>query len=258
MIRPEDIKPLLNTRVIGKKIISFREIDSTNTYAKKMEELTGNHGTVILAEKQTKGRGRFNRAWESESGKNLTFSILIEPETEIPNIGVVPLCTGAAIIEILCKYLNLNAECKWPNDILINGKKVCGILVESTYLNNKINKLIIGIGINVNQEIFPDDISEIATSLKIETGTTINRHELLSGILNIIEVMYHSLLVPGDNYFIELWKSKCRMFGKTVNVTNGDNVISGKALRIDSDGGLMLENDGKIIKLLAGEVTIHK
>lgn len=258
MIKSEQISKLLNTQVIGKNIFSFEEINSTNTFAKTLDKKFANHGTLIIAEKQTKGRGRFERKWESEEGKNLLFSIILQPGQEIQNIGILPLCTGSAIAEVIEKSFSLKTECKWPNDILINGKKVCGILIESTYIENKIEKLIIGIGINVNQEIFPDEIADTATSLKKETGLNINRTGLLAEVINNLDIMYQKLIINEADYFIESWKAKSSIFGKIISAVSGNVIHTGKALNIDSDGALILEKNGKEIKLLAGDVTIHK
>lgn len=258
MIDIEEIKKYLSTTIIGNKILSFDSIDSTNTYAKNLCTDNTQNGTVIIAEEQTQGRGRFNRIWQSEKGKNLTFSIILQPTTKLENIGLLPICTGGAIARAIEQQTNLKTECKWPNDILILNRKVCGILIESFLSNNFKNRFVLGIGINVNQEIFSDDIIHTATSLKQSSGNIVDRIQLLSNVLKSLDEMYLNL--QNGNFDIPLneWLSRSSMFGKEITVHQDDKVLRGKAVRLDNDGSLVLNCDGKEMKVFSGDVTIRK
>lgn len=258
MIESGEIKKHLSTTTIGSKILSFDSIDSTNTYAKNLCTEEMQNGTVIIAEEQTQGRGRFNRKWQSEKGNNLTFSIILQPTIQLENIGLLPICTGGAIAKAIERHLDLKTECKWPNDILIAGKKVCGILIESFLSNNFKNRFVLGVGINVNQEIFSDDIINTATSLKLSDGKTVDRILLLTDVLTSLDEMY--INIQNGNFDIPLneWLSRSSMFGKEITIYQGDKVISGKAVRLDNDGSLVLNCEGKEMKVFSGDVTIRK
>ena len=258
MIKPEEIIKCLSTTVVGKRILSFDNIDSTNTYAKNLEDKESQDGTVIIAEEQTHGRGRFNRKWQSERGKNLIFSVVLQPVSQLENIGLLPICAGGTIAKAIEQHLDLKAECKWPNDILISGKKTCGILIESFSLNKLTNRFILGIGVNVNQEIFPDNIINTATSLKLVSGITVDRIKLLINILTSLDEMY--LNIQKGNYDLSLneWLLRSAIFGKDITVIQFDKEIRGRAVRLDNDGGLVLNYEGKEIKVLSGDVTIRK
>jgi BirA family biotin operon repressor/biotin-[acetyl-CoA-carboxylase] ligase len=258
MIKPEEIKKCLSTTVIGKRILSFDNIGSTNTYAKNLGDKESPDGTVIIAEEQTQGRGRFDRKWQSEKGKNLIFSVVLQPVSQPRNIGLLPICAGGTIAKTIEQYLDLKVGCKWPNDILIGGKKTCGILIESFSLNKLTNRFILGIGVNVNQELFPEDIINTATSLKLASGKTVDRMKLLINILTSLDEMY--LSIQKDNYDDSLneWKSRSSIFGKDITVMQFDKEIRGRAVRLDNDGGLVLNYEGTEIKVLSGDVTIRK
>ncbi|MDP2208507.1 MAG: biotin--[acetyl-CoA-carboxylase] ligase [Bacteroidota bacterium] len=257
MIDKDKILNNLTTKVIGRDIISFETIDSSNTYAKTLSDADAKNGMIIIAEGQTCGRGRFNRKWESQKERNLTFSILLKPESALNKIGLLPLLTASAVAKAIEAVTNLEVECKWPNDILINGKKTCGILIESTS-TLKINRIIVGIGLNVNQELFPDGIRLTATSLKNEFGKTIDRIILLADILNRFEDMYFRFTQNDTKEYLSDWISRCKMFGKEISVSYFEKQIHGKVLRIDSDGSLILKSEDNEIKLFSGDVTINK
>jgi BirA family biotin operon repressor/biotin-[acetyl-CoA-carboxylase] ligase len=258
MIDLEEIKKYLITTIIGSKILSFDSIASTNTHAKNFSTEETQDGTVIIAEEQTLGRGRFNRKWQSEKGKNLTFSVILQPKYQLENIGLLPICTGGAIAKVIERHMDLKTECKWPNDILINGKKVCGILIESISSENLINRVILGIGINVNQEIFSDDIINTAASIKLSNGKTVDRIQLLAGVLKSLDEMY--INIQNGNFDIPLseWLSRSSMFGKEITVRQGDKILRGRAVRLDNDGSLVLNCEGKEMKVFSGDVTIRK
>jgi BirA family transcriptional regulator, biotin operon repressor / biotin---[acetyl-CoA-carboxylase] ligase len=254
LIDVKKIQKNLTTKIIGRKFFTFDSIDSTNTYAKKLSADELHDGTLVIAEEQTLGHGRFNRKWESEHGKNLTFSVILQPSNPINILGLLPICTGGVIAKSIEYQTKLMTECKWPNDILIDAWKVCGILIEST----SAGRVIIGIGINVNQECFSEEIKHSASSLKLLSGRQINRIELLACFLNSLEEMYKDF--RAGNYHIPLndWYSRSKIFGNEIKVLQSDKEIKGTALRLDTDGGLVLNCNGKEVTIYSGDVTLIK
>jgi BirA family biotin operon repressor/biotin-[acetyl-CoA-carboxylase] ligase len=258
LIDAEEIKENLHTQIIGKEIYSFDSIDSTNTFAKTFTAEQSHDGTLIIAEEQTQGRGRFNRKWQSDAGKNLTLSIILQPISQLDNLGLLPICAGGIIAKTIEQYLDLKVECKWPNDILIGGKKICGILIESFLLNKSTNLFILGIGVNVNQELFSEDIINTATSLKLVSGKTVDRIKLLINILSSLDEMYLNIQKGNFGLSLNEWLMRSSIFGKDITVIQFDKEIRGKAVRLDNDGGLVLNYEGTEIKVLSGDVTIRK
>lgn len=172
------------------KIIKLNSIDSTNEYAKRIAK-EENENILIIANNQTNGRGTHGRNWYSEEGQNILMSFLIKDIKDYKSIDGITIEIGKVIHEILSSKFDLNFEIKLPNDILCNGKKICGILCESSMTNDKVNYLIIGIGLNVNQVNFNDEIKEIATSLKNELGYEVDREKLISLINNEIQKIFN-------------------------------------------------------------------
>ncbi|MBU1298398.1 MAG: biotin--[acetyl-CoA-carboxylase] ligase [Bacteroidetes bacterium] len=265
MITIEEINRELSTKIFGKKIFTFEDIDSTNNFAKLLSNEEAQNGTLIITEHQTKGRGRFNRTWESERGKNLTFTVILTQLENIFNgkeslahLGMLPLFTAGAISKSIENVTGLITECKWPNDILINNKKITGILTESSFSEKILTRIIIGIGVNVNQDIFSDEIKNHAASLKIFLGKSVNRIKLLAEMLQALEDMYFKFLENRYSELILEWKSRCTMFGKSIYINQSGKIITGIALRLDNDGRLIIDSNGSEIKVLAGDVTISK
>jgi BirA family transcriptional regulator, biotin operon repressor / biotin---[acetyl-CoA-carboxylase] ligase len=258
LIDAKEIKKNLHTEIIGRKIFSFDSIDSTNTFAKTMTADESHDGTLIIAEEQILGRGRFNREWKSERKKNLTFSIILQPISQLENIGLFPICTGGTIAKAIEQHFDLKVECKWPNDILIGGKKICGILIESFSLNKSTNRFILGIGVNVNQELFSEDIINTGTSLKLVSGKTVDRIKLLINILSSLDEMYLNIQKGNFGLSLNEWLMRSSIFGKDITVIQFDKEIRGKAVRLDNNGGLVLNYEGTEIKVLSGDVTIRK
>lgn len=202
-------KKELNTQWLGQNVHHFDQLDSTNTYAKKLSREQVSQGLLCITDNQLKGRGQYDRGWESEPGKNLTFTLIF-----IPGLGsrfhVLALACGLSLVECL-QDLSGNDECaciKWPNDVLFNGKKVAGLLTESIFTGDKVNRLLIGFGINVNQTVFSDVNQQTATSIMNETGREISRENLLAELINRIENKYAQWHTHND----ELLKSINRAF----------------------------------------------
>lgn len=246
-------KENLKTNFIGKKAIFVDETDSTNALAKR--EKSSPDGTVFVAKKQTNGRGRRGRVWESEDEKSLYMSILLKPSIDAEKISALTLVVGLAV----CRAMDLYAktEIKWPNDIVINKKKLSGIMCETAFAVEKPEYVVCGIGVNVNNSDFPDAISKTAASLKTETGKIFDIAEIAAKILNEFEPLYKEYLKNGLSNIIEDYKKRCATLSKEVSVVFDNEKINAYALDITEDGGLLVKtSDGEKI-LNSGEASVR-
>ncbi|CDI48907.1 biotin--[acetyl-CoA-carboxylase] ligase [Clostridium tetani] len=255
----EEIEPYLNTINMGRNIMYYKEVDSTNNKAKELA-LNSPEGTVVISELQTSGRGRLGRDWYSPFGKGIYMSTILKPDVDPVNASKITQIAAAA----LCKSFNeigIKSYIKWPNDIIINNKKVCGILTEMDAELNQINYIILGIGANVNMEkdSFPEEISNIASSLKIESGIHINRQELVSTILNNFEILYNEYLNKKNILSsIKICRENSILLGKEIKIIKGNEVLQGIAMNIDDEGLLIIKDKyDNLNKIISGEVSIR-
>ncbi len=250
----------LGTKIFGGKVFFFKSIKSTMDYAKKLAEMDEPEGTAVIADYQSHGRGRFGRIWKSEPGENILMSIILRPTIPLEKFGILSLLTAISVSEAIEKNANVKITTKWPNDLLINGKKFCGILIEASIAVDKGDFVILGIGINVNQTKFPKEIQDYATSLSLATGKIYDRTIIVQDILRSFETDYAELNKSKNfNSIIERWKKRCDMFGKEITVIYAGKTITGKAIDVDEKGLLILElENSNIIKLSSGDVTIVK
>lgn len=254
----EAITSGLQTNAFGKTVVVLDTVPSTNEFAKTMGLSESPHGTVVIAEEQQSGRGRLGRRWESPRSKNLLFSVLLRPaETDLMKASLIPFAAAVAVAEAIEAETGLEVECKWPNDLLIGKKKVCGMLIESSILGTQIEKLVLGIGINVNQEEIPTDILPHATSLAIETRSEHDRVRLLQQILSSLEDQYARLMNEPSEHVLDAWKNKTTMFGTRITVREAQRELSGIAEALSPDGSLVLRlDDGSMHVVRAGDVTL--
>lgn len=255
MFNIEEFDIKLDTDSIGRNFIYCDEVDSTNSLLLSGKEYN-HHGTVILAEHQTKGRGRKNREWYSNSGQNLTFSILLKDEFEPGLINIMNLGTSVVVAQSLENLFQLNIEVKWPNDVLISKKKVSGILLESTSKGNKISKVVVGIGINVNQPNFPGKFEIPPTSIRKEFKDQVSRERLLSEILNNFEIMLEEVKSNPDKVLND-WRQRCKMIGEKIKIVEDDKSKFGIFEDIDNDGFLILKIGDKKEKIHYGDVSLR-
>lgn len=255
MFNIEEFDIKLDTDFIGRNFIYVDEVDSTNSLLLNGKEFTQN-GTVVLAEHQTKGRGRKNREWYSNSGQNLTFSILINENINPKLINILSLGSAVVVAQSIENLFQLNVEVKWPNDVLINRKKVCGILTESTSKGNVINKIVVGIGINVNQPNFPGKFEIAPTSIRKEFKSEVSRERLLSELLNNFEEMFKEASEKPKNVLND-WRSRCKMIGEKIKVVEDDKTKFGVFDDIDDDGFLILKIGDKKEKIHFGDVSLR-
>jgi BirA family biotin operon repressor/biotin-[acetyl-CoA-carboxylase] ligase len=248
--------------IIGREIIFFESVSSTNDTAINIGRKSVNpDGIVVIADEQSHGRGRFGKSWVSPPGVNLYFTVLLRPPILSRNASLLTLVSAVAVTTAIRDYTGLNAEIKWPNDILINGKKTAGILIDMKSDRNSFYFLAVGIGVNVNMspEIMPEDIRPHITSLKAEIGKSLDKITLLSQILAELENQYKILLNGNKMALINEWLRLNSTIGRKVKVQSQDRIISGTAKGIDETGQLILRLDsGKLDTVSAGEVTILK
>ncbi|MEJ6952499.1 biotin--[acetyl-CoA-carboxylase] ligase [Natronospora cellulosivora (SeqCode)] len=278
-IIPEEIILDLNTGEIGREILTFDKLDSTNNSAKELAR-EGNYqsGTVVLAEEQLKGKGRLGRSWYSPPGTGLFFSIILKPKNLAPlKAPFLTIVACLAVVEaIRDTYKNigdisqekenqLNEVClegleiKWPNDILLNKKKISGILSEMSADMDIINYAVVGIGVNVNQENFPEEIKTIASSLKIEKQKKVDRKELFKLILEYFEQYYSLLVNEQEKILLEKWKEYLNILNENVLIINNEEKIRGRVINISERGELILEaENGKTHSFWAGDVSLRK
>lgn len=252
------IREYLQTKWLAKKIIYLPVTDSTNTQAKKMGEEGAEHGTLVVTQCQTAGRGRRGRSWESPEG-NVYFTFLLRPEVEISRASMITLVAALAVAKAVDDVTGLDSKIKWPNDVVANGKKLCGILTESSSDLEYINYAVVGIGINVNQTVFPEEIAETASSLLLETGHTVDRGQLLGVFLNRFEQYYETFIQTEDMSGLkDVYNEKLVNCGREVKIIEKDRERVLKALGIDNDGGLVVENsEGERESIISGEVSVR-
>jgi len=246
----------LKTNIIGKKIVHFETIDSTNGYGKKIasEELDG---TVIISEEQTKGKGRIGRQWHSKSKEGIWMSIILKPNIMPQKAPFITLIAGASIAKAL-NNLGIETTIKWPNDIIINNKKVAGILTELSAEIDRINYIVLGIGINVKTTEFSQEISEIATSLYKE-GYKTSRVDITKSILREFEVLYLQYINENSkNDTLDICRKYSAIIEKDVYLIKGEDKELVRCLDINKDGNLIVQTEDNIIKeIISGEVSIR-
>lgn len=255
MFNIEEFDIKLDTEVIGRSFIYCDEVDSTNSLLLTSREFNS-HGTVILAEHQKHGRGRKNREWYSNSGQNLTFSILLKGEYKQEQVNLINLGAAVSVAQALENLFQLNVELKWPNDVLIQKKKVCGILLESTSKGDKLSKIVVGIGINVNQPTFPGKFDIPPTSVRKEFHEEVSRERLLSEILNNFETVIE-LSESNPQKILDDWRYRCKMIGEKVKVVEETKTKFGIFVDIDTDGFMILKVGEEKIKIHYGDVSLR-
>jgi BirA family biotin operon repressor/biotin-[acetyl-CoA-carboxylase] ligase len=254
-LSPAAITDNLETSFIGRKIIYYPSLLSTNDVAKSQAQKGAREGTVVLAEEQTAGKGRIKRVWLSPKG-SVALSIILRPgPDELPSLIMV---ASLATVHCLEKVSGLKAQIKWPNDVMIGDKKVCGILIESDVKGKAVNYAIIGIGINVNIKLadFPE-IAATATSLSQELGREVSRLDIIHCLLEETERLY--LALPSGESVYQEWRDRLVTLGKEVQVSSGEASYQGIAESVASDGSLLLRQpDGSLARIVAGDVTLRQ
>jgi BirA family biotin operon repressor/biotin-[acetyl-CoA-carboxylase] ligase len=236
----------------------FEEVPSTNNLLKTMAEGGDAEGLVVLAHHQTGGRGRLGRTWNDEPKANLLFSLLLRPSIPLERFPLLAFYASLAVAEAIHSHTGITADCKWPNDILLDGKKVCGILLESSQDKTRSPFAILGIGLNVNQQLFPKELRSLATSIALRTGGTHDRAGLLRAILVRLDAHYGDVLRSDFSRILVQWQRMAVMFDRSVTVIQGDHERVGIARSLAPDGGLIVDFNGTVSTVYAGDVTIRR
>jgi BirA family transcriptional regulator, biotin operon repressor / biotin---[acetyl-CoA-carboxylase] ligase len=242
----------------GRKWHFLPETDSTNAeIIRYLSSHPSEERLIVIADCQTGGKGRSGRVWHSAPGTGIYLSMLIQPNLSPEQLPIVTLMAGLATAIAVNEFIPQPAQLKWPNDLLLNNKKIAGVLCE--YHATKIPAVIIGIGINVNQTDFPSDIKDIATSLKLESGIETNRTTLIKQLVTQLDFQYSELKKNKVQALIDNWTHHSDLFGKSISISKGEKSITGKAIRLDPLGRLVILNEsGKEIVLDSGEVRIQR
>jgi len=257
---PGEIRHGLATKMMGQNVFYVEKTVSTNLDAKEFAERKAPEGSVVVAEEQGQGRGRLGRSWFSPYGKNLLFSVILYPRVNPMETPQFTLITAVAVSDGIKKACGLSVPIKWPNDLLIDEKKVCGILVELNAEINKVNHLIIGCGINVNidKQDFPEEVKDTAVSLKEKLGVTVGRVELLREILYELEKKYFLWQKDGFAPILKDYKKNCLNLGRFARITSGAECWEGVVEDVCNDGALLLRlPGGELKRFIAGEVQLR-
>jgi BirA family biotin operon repressor/biotin-[acetyl-CoA-carboxylase] ligase len=248
-------------KLFGRKIYYHSETGSTNDEAFSLGKACAPEGTSVIADSQREGKGRLGRSWHSPRGANIYTSVILRPQMESSEISRIPIMAGVAVAEVMDAFCPGKISLKWPNDVLLNEKKVCGILSTAKITAGKIDFIVLGIGINVNMSgnQFSEEIRDSATSLFVETRREFPREDLIISLYENLEKWYKQLTQKGFGAIKENWLNLAPMIGQMVQVVFKDETIRGKAAGIDDDGSLILVDEAnKEIKVMAGDATIIK
>jgi len=260
MLLPWEITSGLKTKIFGKNAYYFDTIDSTQNQAMKMASDEANNGTVIIAEKQTCGKGRLGRKWISPKG-GIWLSIILHPKFDISVITLFPIASALALSNAIEKTLNIKSELKWPNDITIKGKKVAGMLVDASLESNKIENLILGVGINFDvdvkqiEKILKDTPNFYGVASLSEQNKTIKPILLVQSLLMELEHIYNLLNAGDTEKIIRDWTKKSSTIGQNIELTTEDGKIKGKAIKLDDDGALVISENKKNRRITSGDIT---
>lgn len=261
-LHADDLSALLGqTQVIGRDIRVFEATTSTNDVIEKLARDGVREGAVVFAESQTKGRGRLGRKWMSPARKGLWFSILLRPALRPQATTQVTVAAATALRRALEMQTGLKPDIKWPNDILIKGRKVAGILTELNAELDQIKYVILGIGVDVNLTFsdFPADLKDQATSLRTELGRSISRAELAVAVLRELDADYARVILGGFSSVADEWEAHCSTIGREVAIQVGEREVRGRAEALGDDGALLVRTEhGHIEPIVGGDVTVKK
>lgn len=254
-----EIKSRLNTRWAGRKVYFYDEIDSTNTQAKRLAEDGAPSGILVVSDCQVKGKGRRGRTWESPKASAIYMTLMLRPRILPERASMLTLVMGLSVVQAIRSVLHIETSIKWPNDVVLNKKKLVGILTEMNAQMDYIEYLVIGIGINANMGHFPQELQDKATSLQIELGHPVNRAELVAATMKCFEENYEIFEKTQDlSGLIEAYHAVLANYNQPVRVLEPGNEYSGIARGINKKGELLVEReDGSVKTVYAGEVSVR-
>lgn len=248
----------LSTRFLGRNIVALEETDSTNEEAKRQGAAGAPDGTLCVAERQTGGKGRLGRAWSSPAGSGVWMSLLLRPSVAPQEATQLTLIVGLSVCQAIRRLTGCPAMIKWPNDIVIGRKKVCGILTELTADMEQIHYVVVGIGINANIPQFQGELQQKATSLLLETGQKTDRAALVRAVLEELEKNYGRFLTDFTADFITPYEALCVSLNRQVTVVRGGRELTGQSIGLTKEGELRVRmENGDILEIGSGEVTVQ-
>ena len=262
LLHADDLLSLLAAnKVVGRDIHVFQETSSTNDVLEKLARDGVREGVVVFAETQTQGRGRLGRKWFSPARKGLWFSVLLRPDLRPQAATQLTVAAAASVARAIRRITEQRPEIKWPNDVLLHGKKVAGLLTELSAELDQIKYVILGIGVNVNLEPgdFSPDLRKLATSIKMETGRSFRRAELAVAILQELDRDYALICRQQFSKVSDEWESQCSTLNRRVSIRVGERLIRGQAESLDEDGALLVRTEhGRLERVIGGDVTLEK
>ncbi|RQW77707.1 MAG: biotin--[acetyl-CoA-carboxylase] ligase [Geobacter sp.] len=256
---PTEIQAGLATSRAGKNIICLPETDSTNLVAFRLAEDGAEEGTVVIADAQSRGKGRLGREWVSPRGVNLYCSVILRPSIPPFSAFHLTFLSAVAVARAVERTASLSTRIKWPNDILVNGRKIAGLLNDMSAETEKINFVILGIGVNLNmrREQFPGDLRHPASSVLLEGGKEVRRISFVHALLAELDFLYDLYLTEGESPIRKEWLDRCRIIGQTVTVSSRDAELTGTVTGVDESGALLIRlPDGREERVLSGDVKI--
>lgn len=251
----------LKTSTVGRKVKIIESTVSTQEEARKLAEEGATEGTLVISEEQTGGKGRMGRKWYSPKGKGIWMSLVLRPLQPMHYMPQLTLMTGVAVCRAVRKVTGVAAGLKWPNDLLVNGRKISGILLESAAEDEYVRYCIAGIGISVNldAEDYPQELTGVATSLKIESGEQIDRVALIASVLEEFEQLYALYQQEGFGPIASLWEALSVTLGKPVTVNTARGPVEGIAMKLDPSGALLVSvDDGQLVPIFSGDVELKR
>ena len=261
MMDEQKISAGLTGRIVGRRLVVLPEVDSTNNAAFGLAAVGAPEGTAVISDMQVKGRGRLQRVWHSPPGANIYTSVVFRPAVKPADAPRMTIMAGVAVAETLERYCPGLVALKWPNDVQVRGKKICGILSEMKATADGVDFVVIGIGLNVNMrgEDFCAEIRDIATSLREETGRQIPREALAAELYTSLETWYKELTRAGFGPVKDRWLRFAGVAGQTLRVDTRSEVRRGEAVGMDDDGALLLRDEsGRTRRIVAGDVMIER
>ncbi len=247
--------------VIGRNIQVFQETTSTNDIIERLARDGVPEGAVVFAESQTKGRGRLGRKWVSPSGQGLWFSLLLRPPWPPAQVTQITITTAVSLSRAVSRVTGVYPEIKWPNDLMHDGRKFAGILTELSAEPEMVRHVVVGIGMDVNVDSgeFPDDVRQLATSLRAVTGRAVDRAQLATQILRELDADYQRLLQGRFDEISSEWMERCRTIGREVTISMGDRRLVGRAEALDIDGALLVRSEhGRLERVVGGDVRVER
>ncbi len=257
LLLPWEVTQNLNTKFLGKKVYYFNTIDTTQNFAMEIATKNNMNGTIIIAKKQTGGRGRMKRKWKSPVG-GIWMSIIIHPKFSVSSTTLVPIAISLALCLAIEKILKIKPELKWPNDVTLKGKKVAGVLVDASVVSNKVEYMIIGVGINF--KIKPTELANAIKKTPNFYGVTtlvkndVNSLPLLHKFLYELENIFQMIDSNHKKKIVNQWTKRSSMLGRNVSIVTENGRINGKAVKIDNDGALIISKGKNVERILVGDI----